>query len=130
VLLPEPLSHFADEIERSRSMLELPDDWDEQGSPGYTEATWRRAVGFLVESASRFWSESGRAVSAPRIRKGPDGSIDLDWRSPGRELLVNIPAAPTEPATYYGDDGAGGNPIKGTLDPSLQAGWLLRWFAA
>ena len=126
-ILPAALRHLAVEIERSRSMLDLPDDWDEAGSPGYAEATWERAVGFLVRNASWLWRDYGVPIQAPRIRKGPDGSIDLDWRTPGHELLVNVPADPNESATYYGDDGAGRHQVKGSLDTSAPNQWLLMW---
>jgi len=125
--LPGDLAHLAAEIEQSRSMLSLPDDWDEEGSPGYAEATWHRAVALLVQNATRLWRQDRVSVQAPRVRKGPEGSIDLDWRAPDRELLINVPADPAEPATYYGDDGAGGHRIKGALDTSADNRWLLRW---
>ena len=127
--LPATLRHLVEEMERSRTILDLPDDWDEEGSPAYAESTWLRAAGFLADNASRLWDEYGVVVAAPRIRKGPDGSIDLDWRTPHRELLINVPAAPEEPAAYYGDDGTGGHSIKGTLDTSARNQWLLMWLA-
>jgi hypothetical protein len=127
--LPETLRHLAEEMQRSRALLDLPDDWDEEGSPAYAETTWLRAAGFLAENASRLWEEYGVVIEAPRIRKGPEGSIDLDWRTPRRELLINVPTAPEEPAAYYGDDGSGGHSIKGTLDTSARNQWLLMWLA-
>lgn len=125
---PTPgIAHLADEIEASRSMLELEEDWDGEGSPGYEEATWRRAVDFLVGNASRLNDEYGVAIESPRIRKGPRGSIDLHWRMPDRELLVNIPADHGLPADYYGDDGNGGQQTKGTLNPERQGYHLMLW---
>src|SRR5262245_38892437 len=91
ISFPSELDHLRAVIEESRSMLDLEDDWDEAGSPGYDEATWRRAVEFLVQNAMLLREECHLRVEAPRIGKGPDGSIDLDWRLPKRELLVNIP---------------------------------------
>lgn len=124
----QPLPRYlAAEIDASRSMLELEDDWDGEGSPGYDEATWRRAVDFLVRNALRLNNEYGVALQSPRIRKGPRGSIDLHWRMPNRELLVNIPAKYGVPADYYGDDGAGGQQIKGMLDPEKQGYHLMLW---
>jgi hypothetical protein len=125
-VLPSPLARLGEAIEASRSMLDLPDDWDGEGSPAYDPATWRRAVDFLVEHAVRFWRESGVVIPAPKVRKGPHGTIDLHWRMPGHELLINVPAA-DEPADYYGDDGADGRRIEGTLDPATYHRWLLQW---
>jgi len=50
-------------------------------------------------------------------------------RTPTRELLVNVSADPAEPTTYYGDDGASGHAIKGTLDTTAHQHWLLLWLA-
>jgi hypothetical protein len=108
-------------------MLELEDDWDGEGSPGYEEATWQRAVDFLVGNASRLYDEYGVAIRSPRIRKGPRGSIDLHWRTPQRELLLNIPAESRVLADYYGDDGAGGQQTKGTLNLERQGFDLMLW---
>lgn len=125
--VPGGLAHLAAEIERSRSLLSLRDDWDEEGSPGYAEATRHRAVALLLHNATRLWQQDRISVQAPTVRKGPAGSIDLDWRMPNRELLINVPTDPVESATYYGDDGSGGHRIKGALDTSADNRWLLRW---
>lgn len=127
--LPSALAHLGAEIERSRAMLGLEDDWDDEGSPGYAETTWSRAIGFLVQNATQLWDGYGIAIEAPKVRKGPDGSIDLDWRTPHHELLVNVPADEADPTSYYGDDGAGARTIKGTLEPTANNRWLLMWLA-
>ncbi|MGH2534457.1 MAG: hypothetical protein ACRDJW_19490 [Thermomicrobiales bacterium] len=127
--LPPSLSHVAAAIVASRSMLDLDDDWDGESSPGYAEAIWRRAVGLLLMSALELVEERGLTAPLPKIRKGPLGSIDLHWRTPSRELLVNVPADVDEPADYYGDDRAGGHVIKGTLDPDEENDWLMMWLA-
>lgn len=117
-------------IEASRAMLDLPDDWDGEGSPAYDEATWQRAVHFLVRHVLSFWEEYGTVPEAPKVRKGPQGSIDLHWRTANRELLINIPVAISEPIDFYGDDREGGHQVKGTLDPAETNLWLLRWLTA
>ena len=63
-----------------------------------------------------------------RILPGPDGSVDIHWKNGKRELLLNVPAAENEPASFYGDD-YGKIRIKGTIDldsihPSV-LGWLI-----
>ena len=59
---------------------------------------------------------------------GASGSIALEWRALGRELLITVPADPSKDAVYYGDDGLGGHKQKGTLDTAQPnralAGWL------
>jgi hypothetical protein len=126
-LLPQPLASIASVVAASRAMLDLPDDWDGEGTPGYQEGTWLRAVAYLVDNAVGFFDEYGLAIPEPKIRKGPAGSIDLHWQRPDRELLINIPAQDGVAADYYGDDRAGGHVVKGTLDPAEDNLWLLMW---
>src|SRR5215216_5948033 len=43
-MLPAALAGLEAGIASSRSLLDLADDWDDAGAPGYDEATWQRAV--------------------------------------------------------------------------------------
>ncbi len=115
-------------IQESRSLLDLPDNWDDEGSPAYAESTWTRVVDFLLHNAERLWLDQGILVSAPQILPGPDGSIDLHWRIKNHELLLNIPADPHALADYYGDT-VDGNAINGKLNPAARNQWLLMWLA-
>ena len=125
---PVDIDHVLDAIRESRRILELEDDWDDEGSPGYTESTWKRATDFLLNDSLRLWQEYRIRVEVPRILPGPDGSIDIHWRVNQRELLINIPASEGELASYYGDDQADGI-IKGTLKTSARNQWLMMWLA-
>jgi hypothetical protein len=116
-------------IESSRWILDLEDDWDEQGAEGYSEATWGRACGFLARQATLARRSLGRDLPAPAILPGPKGSIDLHWKTRRFELLVNIPREEAKPATFYGDD-YGTLCIRGNLNTSeeilgLVGFWLL-----
>lgn len=115
-----------DAIEASRYILTLGDNWDEEGSPGYAEATWQRATQFVRRAATQFINEYRRHIDPPKITPGPDGSIDVRWRGAKRTLLINFPASEGEPADFFGSD-KGRDTIKGTLDLSSQSLWLLMW---
>jgi hypothetical protein len=126
-LLAAELGSFVPEIERSRAMLDLADDWDGDGSPGYAEATWRRAVGIAIESSSRFLAVHDEVPPPPAIAKGPDGSVDLLWRSGSKKLMINVPADAGS-VTFHGFDRD--NPdreIKGVLAPEDANGWIVSW---
>jgi hypothetical protein len=121
---------LTDAVWRSRTILSLNDDWDEQGSPGYSEQTWKRAIQFLLRNVTLVWRRHRVPVPVPRILPGPEGSIDLHWRTPARELLINIPASPEEAASYYGDDIEEGteSAIRGKgLDTNADSEWILLW---
>ena len=80
-----------DEVTASRSLLDLQDDWDDRGSPGYAEATWTRAVDFLVTLARRLTTERATALISAEVLPGAAGSIDLELRTEHRRLLVSVP---------------------------------------
>ncbi len=120
------LAHVQDAIESSRYILELKDDWDEDGSARYTEAVWDRAVQFLLKYANSILETQHVRIDAPQILPGPNGSIDLHWKNSDYELLINIPADPSKPAGFYGDDYESSS-IKGTFDPSKYNYGLLLW---
>jgi len=114
------------EIASSRSLLELEDGWDDDDAEAYSEETWLTATLFLRSFAQWLWREYGVKMLAPRILPGPDGSIDIRWKTPNRGLLLNIPKAPGDLATFYGDDSRG-NCVKGEFDPKDPTQGALAW---
>lgn len=121
----EELSSLNEIIEASRAILEL--DEDEPQAP-HREETWTRAVEFLRRNTKWVWDTLNRVVDLPEILPGPDGSIDLHWNYPGYEMLINIPADPTNKAEFYGDDRGEGQ-IKGSFDPGCPNHELFLWLA-
>lgn len=113
-------------IQASRDILEMGHDYDGEGSSSYSESTWDRATEFLKRSAFALRIHHEKEIQPPRILHGPEGGIDLHWKTNSHELLINIPADPGEPADFYGDSGPD-NTIKGKLDTSAQNEWILMW---
>jgi hypothetical protein len=131
-MMPASLEGIEEEIGRSRRILDLPEDWDEEGAVGYSEDTWARAIQYLRRQALACWFHQGVAIPRPRIGPGPAGSIDIHWQTASYELLINVPRDESARATFYGDD-YGALSIKGTFDPSAQpaghlalVSWLTR----
>jgi len=113
-----PLTTVADlatAVDRSRGILELKNDFDGEGSPGYSSVTWKNAIGVLTELWSRAVSEGLGGFAMPRISPGPSGSIDLYWRTEAFTVLVNIPPNTEGGATFYAR-AAGGTEVEGSLD--------------
>lgn len=125
--LPGPLREVREAIEASRDLLQLEDNWDEEGGRRIDEDTWLRTVRFLTRYASWLWDASGRALDVPDIMPVPEGSIDLHWDYPKYELLINIPAQSDKPAGFYGDD-RGKIVIEGHFDPQDFNEGLALWF--
>ena len=129
-VVPVVLERLAAEIEASRALLTLADDWDEAGSPGYAEETWRRAVRFLVWIATRLWEDHGRAIDEVDVLPGSRGNVDFEVRLPDRRLLVSVPADPAAPARFFGQGTTETDKTKGVLDPDDPSTRLLGWLAA
>lgn len=125
-LLPSELSYISDVIDSSFSILKLGTSCEEEGIPAYKEKTLKRAIKFLENHAVWLWKNHGICIDAPKILPGPNGGIDLLWKTDTYELLVNIPEDPNKPADFYGDD-RGQIYIKGTLNPTEYSQGLLIW---
>ena len=116
------------EIEQAKLILNLGDDWDGEGSASYSEATLERAIAFLNMHMERLWKSYGIPSPIPSIGPGPDGSIDVHWKQPTWELLVNIPGDANEMAAFYGDN-YGTQKIKGSLNPECFNLGIAEWLA-
>lgn len=121
-----PAGDLEDAINRSRKILELPANWDDAGSPSIGRETWERAATLLRNVASYLWAVRNTVLPAPHIAPGSEGSIDLHWKTPQRELLVSIPADLREAAPYYGDD-YGSDKKKGVINPGNLSAGLFAW---
>lgn len=114
-------------INASRKILELEDDWDNEGSVGYDRETWERATTFLRSLTRLAFDLFGMPLTFPAISPADDGSIDLYWDQGDCGLLVNFPADPNADATYFGRDENGfttGGSVPVTARPNFLAAWL------
>lgn len=116
-------SALAKEVNQARRLME---DFEPDGDPCFSKETLDRAVEFLRSQSKQFQSVYGKLPPAPYIGAGPDASVDLHWERDEWELLVNIPAGPNEPASFYGDN-YGTQKIKGSLDPKSANRGILAW---
>ena len=113
-------------IESSKRILQLDDDWDDDGSAGYLLATWQRMEAFLrlLDRVAQF---QGTELPIPAIGPAESGSIDMHWSEPWGSLLVNIPADPDQPVAFYGSRRQGstlsGTVPSGSVSPEVIA-WL------
>lgn len=96
----------------SEYLLALPDDWDGEGTKGFTADAVERAREFLAMLSQELADKFNVAVDAPRILPADGGTIDLHWKTASYELLVNIPADRGQEIGYYGDNKQGNMPIE------------------
>ena len=124
--LPAELGHIEEAIRGARWILEIQPDEDSGVTERYSEATLDRAGEFLRRHALWLWNNHHVIIDAPRLEPGPNGSIDIHWKTRRYELLVNIRRDPSAPAGFYGDD-YGSIAVEGTLDPSASNRGVLMW---
>jgi hypothetical protein len=90
-------------IQSSKWILDLKDDWDNEGSEGYSVETWERAIELLLRMSDLLEEESFRnPIPMPKINPANKGSIDLFWDLDDCSMLINIPSKEGF-ATYYGE---------------------------
>ncbi|HMF30462.1 MAG TPA: hypothetical protein VKK79_03565 [Candidatus Lokiarchaeia archaeon] len=125
--LHKKFTAFYETIEQSRDkILSLEENWDGEGAKGYLQETWERAAEFAKKVSYFLWKQTQKLIATPMILPGPDGSIDVHWKSSKFDLLVNLPEDVAEPATFSGDDYAQ-NVIKGTFEIDKMSQGLLYW---
>jgi hypothetical protein len=115
-------------IAESLTLLDLKDNWDREGSSGYSQSTWQRAVSFLVAQWSQFLKEMGHPMEIPSILPDANGSIDLWWDTKEFQLLISIPGSELLPASYYGHKHRK-EKIEYAFDSSKPDRRLIRWMA-
>ena len=123
----QELAHILQAIEKAIERIgALPDNWDDEGSPAYSKEVISRAAAFVKVNALSCHQRFGSVIRVPKILPGPDGSIDVHWKTAEYEMLVNISADPKAPASFYGDD-YGTAKITGSFDPEKSNLGLLTW---
>lgn len=130
--LPRALSAISQEIRNSQMIFNRPADPSDDLALTCSQETWQRAIGILAAHAISVWKNARAVIRPPVISVGPDGSVDLYWTSAPYGLLLNVPADPKQPATYYGDDATNpdSNRASGKLDSTrvVDPG-VLMWLA-
>jgi len=102
-------------LEKSKYILNLQDNWDDEGSKRYKLSTWKRMAKFFANCNERAFNFQS-SLDSPIISHSINGSIDVFWKDKNYKLLVNIPEDLNEKATFYGR-GNKGNEIRGEFNP-------------
>lgn len=122
-MLAEPpvLSHA---LGNARNLLELPDDWDGEGSEKLSSSTVEAAVGFLLSVFREYRDKESFPV--PDFLPATGRSVDVHWYSAPFELLVNIGDGGLT-GSFFGDR-SGVGAISGSHIPNPAE--IATWIAA
>ena len=99
------------EIEKSKYILDLEDDYDDEGAESYSKEIWEKSTQFLISNAKNIYKQESKIIDVPSIFHGPDGSIDILWQKEDYRLLINIDK--NEIVSFYGDYYREAKKIKG-----------------
>lgn len=106
VTVPTELSPLFNEIIKSKYILNLGNDWDDEGSIGYKKETWIEAIKFTVKYALWVKDQFGQIIFTPNIYHGRNGGIDILWDNEGFRMLIRIDCAAIE-AVFYSENKKG-----------------------
>ena len=117
-------------VVRSRSIAELHDDWDGEGSRGCDLETSERAVEVLMGIARGVLENREKRLSVAELTPGPDGSIEFEVVVGQKRLLINAARDADSPILYYGHATNRSFPIEGELKPTSSLRCLSEWLVA
>ncbi len=66
------------------------------------------------------------SIPFPNILPAPDGSIDLNWDSENINLLINVPADPSQVVSFYGED-HNKKELEGSIELQMVSSILISW---
>jgi hypothetical protein len=91
-------------ISTSRKLVEMPEDWDNEGAKQIPRETWELATNLLRVAARTAFRRFGYVLPPPKIGPCSDGSIDLYWgKGADFTLLINVKPGLGETSDYYGE---------------------------
>jgi hypothetical protein len=90
-----------------RWILDQEENWDGEEVAQVEATTFARAIRFIADHAVALYEHTGFQLDPPRLSVGPNGSIDVHWEYPDREMAVNFAPLASAPVTYYFRNDAG-----------------------
>jgi hypothetical protein len=97
------LQEIEEAIEGSRSLTDLPEDWDDAGAKQISKSTWSLATELLRNAARTAYRRYCYSLPVPNIGPCADGSVDLYWSTPKFTLLINVRPDEEKHSDYYGE---------------------------
>jgi hypothetical protein len=103
ISIPSPYSNLIQEIKKSMYIVDLKDNWDDEGAIGYSIVTWHTAVQFIINYTKWIHWNFEEIIESPKIYHGPKGSIDILWENNQLRLLINIDKE-SKTGMFYSDN--------------------------
>ncbi len=116
--VPSALFDLIEEIEESKSILDLEYNWDELGADIIKPALFGQAIDFILMYTTYIYENHQKTViSSPEINPCANGTIDFSWRTKAARMLINIKEKNGEfRASFYGYYYNNKLPLEGLID--------------
>src|SRR5271166_5765630 len=85
--LPKPLLSIFEAIEKSKYILDLKENWNDEGAAGYDFDVWKKAIVFISTLSTKIYNTCDQIIKTPKIYHGPNGGIDIYWENESFNLL-------------------------------------------
>jgi hypothetical protein len=122
------LPAIAKAISNSKDILDLEEDWDDEGANTTNLSTYNRAISFVRNYCIKIF-QSGIKISTPSIEILRDGSIGVNWETSKASFLIVFDKANENISYCYGKNKTNGIPFKtgiendNSIDESV-ASWM------
>ncbi|RZJ86438.1 MAG: hypothetical protein EOO20_18305 [Chryseobacterium sp.] len=116
-LVPKDLYDIVEEINDSKYILELQDNWDHCGAKAANIEVYKKSIEFLLMYSQHIYNVYGVIIQAPEINLIPSGTIDFSWRTSGARMLINFKQKDDKIlATWFGYHKPDNLPEEGYID--------------
>jgi hypothetical protein len=95
------LGHIEQAINESKYILDLKDDWDDDGASSTDLGTYLKAVNFLVLYSKTILDKYIQIIDAPLIDIMRDGSVSILWETNNATFLIIFKKKDTEYSYFY-----------------------------
>lgn len=88
-------------IKAHKHILNLKDNWDEEGAKSYKEQTFITASGYLTLASIHIYEEKNKVMDVPSIMPSANGGIDLFWSKKEYVFFIKFPEKLNDPIDFY-----------------------------
>jgi len=116
--VPSALADLVDEINDSKYIVTLENDWDNLGAVPISKELYKKAISFLLMYTIFIYKDDNKTVlQSPEINPCCNGSIDLSWSTVGARMLINVKFKEGRYlASFFGYPNSTKLPIEGLID--------------
>jgi len=90
-LVYDAFKDIVDEINNSKYILELENNWDGMGAVIVPHELYQRGIEVLIMYANFIFDQYNKTViQSPEINPCPNGTLDFSWTTENSRMLINI----------------------------------------